>query len=362
MRILFLANAASIHTNKWIDYFISKGHNITCITLSPLEDSAIKGCNYIVVTGAMKAIRVIKGLALANRTISEGNYDVVHAHYAGVYGLIAALSRSNKFIITVWGSDVLLSAKTRLRRQIIKYILNKASLITYDGKNMQMALLKLGVQEKAIEQIRFGVDTDLFKFKENGGIQRSEWGCENEDFVVISTRSFEIVYDVETLIFAMKMVVGHVNNIKLILVGGGSQRNHLEKLVGQLSLRRNVKFVGKYENFNLPRILSSANLYISTSLSDSGLAVSTGEAMACELPVIITDIGENRDWIDEGVTGYLVQPKSPEELAYKIMLCYEKRELATSMGKRGRMVILDRNDYKREMCKMERIYYDHLSE
>jgi len=97
-------------------------------------------------------------------------------------------------------------------------------------------------------------------------------------------------------------------------------------------------------------------VYVSTSLSDAGLAASTAEAMACELPVIITDFGANAEWIQDGKNGFLVPMKNSKSLADKIIVLLKDKNLREKFGKKGRQLIKERLDYDTEMSKMERIY------
>lgn len=61
------------------------------------------------------------------------------------------------------------------------------------------------------------------------------------------------------------------------------------------------------------------DVYVSTSLSDAEIPTSTAEAMACGLPVIVTDAADNKKWIDNGVNGFVVPAKDPKSSSEKIM-------------------------------------------
>ncbi|GAH34462.1 unnamed protein product, partial [marine sediment metagenome] len=136
--------------------------------------------------------------------------------------------------------------------------------------------------------------------------------------MIISFRSLEPIYDVESLIKAIPSVLKEIPSAKFIVAGDGEQRKYLENLGVSLGISGSIRFVGFVENDELPQYLASADVYVSTSLSDAGIAVSTAEAMACGLPVVITDFGDNRKWVENGINGFLVPPKSPEALASKI--------------------------------------------
>ena len=103
----------------------------------------------------------------------------------------------------------------------------------------------------------------------------------------------------------------------------------------------------------LPRYLTSANIFVSTALSDAGLAASTVEAMDCGLPVVITDSGDNRKWVEDGVNGFIIPLKDPKTLAEKIIYLLKNPDVGKEFGMRNRKIIEERNDYYKEMKKME---------
>ena len=119
-------------------------------------------------------------------------------------------------------------------------------------------------------------------------------------------------------------------------------------------------FIGRYLNSDLPKMLRSADVYVSTSLSDAGIAASTAEAMASGLPVVITDTGENRRWVEEGESGFVVAARDSSALAEKLILLLKDFQKRADMGQAARAVIVERNNYVREMEKMEVLYRDLL--
>ena len=98
--------------------------------------------------------------------------------------------------------------------------------------------------------------------------------------------------------------------------------------------------------------MNSVDVYVSTSLSDAGIAASTAEAMACEVPVVITNSGENDKWVKDRENGFLIPISDPEQLAKQIMELFRDQTLASKVGKKGRKFIINENDILNEMNKM----------
>ncbi|MGQ9588223.1 MAG: glycosyltransferase, partial [Thermoplasmata archaeon] len=89
----------------------------------------------------------------------------------------------------------------------------------------------------------------------------------------------------------------------------------------------------------MPEVYNSADIAISLPDSDSA-AASVLEAMASQLPVIATDIPNMREWIEDGVDGYLT-PISPESVAAKLRVAHSTGAGLADVGRRARAKVLD---------------------
>jgi L-malate glycosyltransferase len=350
MKICFLAGANSIHSYKWIKYFAERGHEIHWISLVASNQPEIKNIKFYYLKG-----NSIGQISKIKKLIQNIKPDILHAHYAGINGLIAALSGFHPFVLTAWGSDILLAGKSKIKSPFIKYTLHKASLITCDAEHMKEAMIRLGADHSKINIVYFGVDTERFSpgAKDEEIVQKV--GGDNSP-LIISLRSLEPVYDLETLINAIPLVVGEAPEARFVIAGKGSEEEKLKQLVRSLCVEKNVRFIGLIPNNTLPRYLRTADIYVSTSLSDAGIAASTAEAMACGLPVVITETGENKKWVEDGKDGFVIPVKNAEILAEKINYLIKNKKEGAEFGRRARGKIEEKNNYLKEMAKMEEIY------
>ncbi|HEB41408.1 MAG TPA: glycosyltransferase, partial [Candidatus Dependentiae bacterium] len=113
---------------------------------------------------------------------------------------------------------------------------------------------------------------------------------------------------------------------------------------------------------DLIRYTASADVYVSTSLSDAGLAASTAEAMACAVPTIITDFGDNHKWIKSGENGFLFPLKDNNTLADRIVYLLKNPDIAKKVGKSGRVTINEKNNFQKEMAKIDSYYKDLIDQ
>ena len=250
---------------------------------------------------------------------------------------------------------MLLAAKSRLKQPFIRFVLQCADMITCDAYHMRDAMARLGVDPAKMQIVFFGTDTIKFRPHFDGGEIRRRYGLGTGP-VIISTRSLLPVYDVASLISALPVVFREVPDARCIVVGGGSERESLTSLAATLGVTERVHFIGSVAGDEMPRLFGAADIYVSTSLSDAGLAASTAEAMACGLPVVVTDTAENRLWVGDGLGGFLVPVQNPQALAEKIIFLAKNTQERERLGAYNRPVIEERNNYSVEMQKMERLY------
>ena len=174
--------------------------------------------------------------------------------------------------------------------------------------------------------------------------------------LVVSLRALRPIYDVATLIRAIPEVVRAALPVGFVIVGDGSERPGLERLCTELGVQEYTRFVGRLSNADLQRYTASADIYVSTSLSDAGIAASTAEAMACSVPPVVSDFGDNGDWIENGVTGYLFPLRDAAALGSRIIQLLGDPAEARAIGARARQVIARRNNWQQEMAKVMGLY------
>jgi len=353
MKICFLAAANSVHSKKWIEYFVNKGHEIHWISLTQDSFSASKNTEFHLIKNfKLKPLNILFNALFIRKLVKRINPDVLHAHYAGVYGVLGALSGFHPLIITAWGSDVLITAKSKIRKPLIKFALDKADLITCNGEPLKKAMKKMGVSSHKIKFIYWATDIEKFRHSPKDMELKKElklFDCP----VIISVRSLEPAYDIETLIKALPSVLKEFPMVKLIIGGQGSREKNLKKLAQELGISESIRFVGMIPHDDMPKFFNSSDIYVSTSLSDGDLSQSTQQAMACELPVITTDIEVNKKRIKNGENGFIVPVKNPQSLSEKIILLLKDEKLRTELGKTGRRTIEDELNYYKEMEKAE---------
>ena len=364
MRICFVADAADIHTQRWAGYFANRGDDVHVISFDkPSED--LENINLHVLRTVGITITILKYtinplyvLKQFKKLIKEIEPDIIHGHSIRDHTIIAALTGFHPFVVTAWGSDVLIHPKESIvMKYAVPFTLRRADVITCDGANSKDAMIGMGIEDEKIKMIYHGIDTKKFDPSHKDKNIVNEFGIFDSP-TVLSTRRLGPIHDVGTLIRAVPLVLEDIPDAKFIIVGDGEQKECLMDLAKSLDIFDATRFVGWIPNDKMPQYLASVDVYVSTSLSDSGLAAGTAEAMACGLPAVITDFGDNRKWVEDGVNGFTVPLKDPKSLAEKIIYLLQNKDVRMEFGRRNRQLIEDRSNHYKEMEKMRNIYID----
>ncbi len=370
MRICFVAGPGSIHTQRWVGWFANQGHEVHVV----FPQSFLSRGTVQIPGAVMHPLPTTPAFAKSShlllhpadrlrlrRLIGEIQPDILHAHYVRDYGFRAVSTGFHPLVVTVWGSDVLVEpVRDPLVRWEVRRTLHHADLITCDASHILPAIRQLASATADVRVISFGIDTSRFTPGPEDHELREHLGFTDKR-VIISTRSLRPIYDIATLVSSAPLVIGRVPDAAFMLIGGGPDIDSLKEMTASLGLADSVRFMGPVPNEQLPSYLRLSDAYVSTSLSDAGLAASTAEAMSCGLPVVISDFGDNREWVREGEGGFLFPCGDHHALAERLIEVLTNPQVSSTARTVNRNTILQRCDRDTEMGKMEQCYRDLLS-
>lgn len=197
-----------------------------------------------------------------------------------------------------------------------------------------------GTKRNIINVINNSVDTTHFSRATTKPVLREEYGLD-EDVVVfgiIARLSPEKRHT--DYIEAAKIVHKQNPKTRFFIVGDGPTRENLEPLIKDEDY---IMFTGMRRD--IPDVLRSLDCFVLCSKVES-LPLSIREAMSLELPVVVTDVGGNREIVAEDITGYLVNPFAPKQLAEAMLKIANNKKHREEMGKAARKYCLDRFDAK----------------
>lgn len=358
MRICYFAFGASFHTKRWCEHFHSLGHEIHLITFTAVSAEEYPNIHVHVVNSGKVDVsggnwHLVSNFWKIRKLLKQIKPDIFHALYATSYGVTGALAGHKNFIITALGSDLLVSVrKSSAYRVAVRFAFRKAKWITVMSQEMSDIAKGLGTDMSKVSIVPFGVDPEIFN-----ATQRS---LPKDEFVVTSTRNLEKIYNIPHFLKALHLVKDQIPNLKVNIVGYGSLREELEALTAELALKEQVTFLGKVNQYQIAETLNRSHIFVSVSLSD-GNNISLNEAMACDAFCIATNIPANRQWIEDGVNGFLVDIDDVEGLAARILQAYKSYdELQEKAGPINKAIIEERGIWSNNMKVVEQKYQEML--
>lgn len=186
-----------------------------------------------------------------------------------------------------------------------------------------------GIPASRFEILHSGVDTN--RFAPNPDRLRR---APDASFVIACVARLDPVKRHETLIDAVSLMRSQHNvNVELRLVGDGPMRATLEDQVRRLGIERSVLFLGTRDD--APEQLRDADVFALASVRE-GRPTSIMEAMSAGLPVVATNVGSVADLVDDGESGFVIEPDNPEILAKTLLSLVQHDELRRKMSEAAR--------------------------
>jgi len=278
-------------------------------------------------------------LALATRmaeVAEEASLDLLHVHYAIPHSVSALLARMMfapkrlPFITTLHGTDITLVGHDRSYLPITRFSIEQSDGVTAISDYLRNRTVAEFEIKRPIEMIPNFVNCDLYK---RAGDQqaRARWAPGGEP-ILMHLSNFRPVKRVTDVVEIFARVREKMP-AKLVMIGDGPDRAAAEYLARQRRLSKEVFFLGKHDSVHEP--LGLADLFLLPSdLESFGLAAL--EAMACEVPVIASDVGGLPEVVTHGVDGYLVPPRDVAAAAKYALEILARPDRGRSMGQQAR--------------------------
>jgi glycosyltransferase involved in cell wall biosynthesis len=227
-----------------------------------------------------------------------------------------------------------LSAKRRFRpfgNVLTRLYLRKLDTIIAVSNSLKQALELNGIHNVVV--IHNGIAVENFRKLDDGNTLRRNLGLEGAPVVLFVGR-FTPPKGSEVLLQAMQEVVRAVPNACLLVVGTVAD-NWLTTTINKFNLAGSVRFVPAASYEEMPAYYASADVVAVPSIYLDPFPTVNLEAMACHKPVVATCFGGSPEAVEDGITGYVVNPKNTDELAEKIVTLLTDKETAHRFAEAG---------------------------
>ncbi len=264
-------------------------------------------------------------LALASTMVNVIQYeelDLLHVHYAIPHASAAYMAKQIlrteghdiPVITTLHGTDITLVGKDASYEPVVTFSINESDGVTAVSEDLKEDTYKHFKVTKNIEVIPNFIDLERFKKQKKDHFKKAI--CPEDEKLIVHTSNFRKVKRVEDVVKIFSNI-RRQTSAKLLLVGDGPERNHIETLCRELDIGDDVRFLGKLEA--VEEVLSVADLFLMPSEKESfGLAAL--EAMDCEVPVISSNTGGLPELMVDGKTGFMSDVGDVKEMSRNALL------------------------------------------
>ncbi len=268
--------------------------------------------------------------------IRRADVDIVHLHLPNPIGAAAwLLSHQRAKLVVTYHSDIVRQKILgRIVEPIIQAVLSRAEAIIATSPNYLETSSTLQRHRNRCHVIPYGIRPESFERPDPDTVARirTKYGPR----VMLAVGRLVYYKGFEYAIRAMCEV-----DAKLLLIGDGPLRAHLELLVRQLGLSQRVVLLGEVQNRDIVSYYHAADLFLFPSVERSeAFGIVQLEAMMCGLPVVNTSLDSGVPFVSlDGLTGTTIPPRDPKSLADAMngLLKDPERRMAYAIAGRKRV-------------------------
>ena len=357
MKLCFIGPAESTHTQRWLQAFVARGHQVHLATL-PGEKANLEGVTLHPLSDGPPKLRFVRWTLGLRRILTEIRPDVLHAHYLTRYGWLAGASGFRPLVVSAWGTDAYIDPqRSRLARLATGWLLRRADHTIADAEDLRQRLVTLGAPSPRLSIAQWGVDTQQFRPDLDTTALRARLNL-GPGPIILSTRGLLPNYNQDIILQAMPAVVKAIPQAHLVIKYNTYDPAYRDALLAQsvaLGLGSAVQFVTAAAYNEMAAYYALADAFVSIASSDS-TPVSLLEAMACGAIPVMSDLPAIREWVTHGQTGFLTPPRDSAALAHVLIQALTAGSWRAQAQTANRQIIEARADHQREMARIEQLY------
>jgi glycosyltransferase involved in cell wall biosynthesis len=265
-------------------------------------------------------------LKTLRKTVDQFKPDIVFLQTLQYPSYLSyALSRSMPIIVTFWNGDVTYYAKWTgiemlVKRRLVVHGIKRAMAITVNSRTALEKCLEHGATLEKVRLIRYpGADLSRFRLGSRETARRKI--LVESGKVVLCPRGLGSFFNSDVIVEAAALVIRQVPSVLFLFISGVGGQAEWERHVArgqELGVANNLRWDGQVAWEDMPGYYQCADVMVSIKTNDS-MPNCMIEAMACGVPVIMSDTPQNREWVVDGTNGFLCQPRDPVECAAKIL-------------------------------------------
>jgi glycosyltransferase involved in cell wall biosynthesis len=297
------------------------------------------------------------GLLKFKTIVKEYKPDIIQSwmYHADLFGLIIGKLYKIPVIWNIRCSNMELSFSTKVVVKLCSLLSKLPEAVIVNSNSGKEYHEKIGYSPKKLEIIQNGFDIGKCRPNESAKLLISKELKIRVDSILIGMIArFDPMKDHKNFLEAFSLISKKYDNVYGILAGDGidNKNQELNNIINKLNIGDKIYMLGRREDVNI--LLSGIDILSSSSSYGEGFSNAIGEAMACEIPCVVTDVGDSA--LIVGETGIVVPPRNYELLAEGLLKMIELGEKRKELGIMARKRVINNWSIDKIVKKYENLY------
>lgn len=361
LRLAFLSIGRHIHTERWIQWFAARGHDCHLLTVQP---GSVEGVTVHDIRAGFgpKPLRYFFSLQKVKSLLGEIRPDLLNTHFLTGYGYWGHFSGFQPNILTVWGDDVYVTPfENGLKNWLARQALGSCRALTGDSADILATSEDLGADPARSYRVLWGVDFEKFQPRDARAWRR-EKGFDDDQILFFSPRSYtQPYYNIDTVIASAAQVKQKVPGARFLFSGYEGDPEPFRRKAQEAGIDDVMAMLGRLPHEEFATALNACDVFISVPSVDA-TAVSLLEAMSCGAGIIISSLPSSMEWIRDGHSGLIVEPRNVEQLTGAMLRFAEDGEFRRLAGERALENARRHAGFEANMEFVDRIFRSALGE
>src|SRR5436190_6921270 len=272
LRLAFLADPRSVHSRRWVEYFVDRGHKVAWLLADDITEDGVDpriGVHRYRRFGPRRIpfFSSLQGRGALGALLREVRPEILHAQYVSQYGWQARRAGFRPYVATGWGSDLLLDPSRSLRARFwTRQVLGHAALVTVPSEQLMGVARNLGARTDRLHRIPFGVDTQAFApSAARVAVEQAGLGARP---IVFSPRAIRPLYRQETV---LRAVGGLRQEVTLVMTARNADPDYLARLraeAAELGISERMRVIEEIGEELMTNLFQAAEVVVSVPASD----------------------------------------------------------------------------------------------
>ena len=287
--------------------------------------------------------------------------DVIHVHAPNLFSSVAIImSRLYHIPAIATVHRVEVDSVGKFWYIFRRYVLNKFHRIIAVSSFTKMLALNAGAHEDRISIIYNSCDETIFSPCQDKARAKAKFGISTDRKVILYAGNLIKIKGVYTLIESFKTLYTRFPGFIGIIIGQGEEQEKLQSLVNEYGLANNIRFTGWLTQRELSEYYKAADVFVLPSETE-GHSVALLEAMRSGLPIVASDVGGNRESIEDGLNGFLFNSGNQNALADRFFILLSDSKLREHMSSNSLQIYISKFSTKIQIENYLKLYSELLS-